>query len=156
MLGSMRTILLFFLLASAAHPRTELPRELAACLHEANLANTALDVDRQRTLLLHAERLEGRPADAADVQRRLAVLDWKYDERPEAARSRLKKATGGAEAARAWLALSRMEYELKRFEAAVHDGDVKAAGEEYRQLVKKLDKVASTSTMASRSCPWKA
>ncbi len=42
---------------------------------------------------------------------------------------------------------SQVKTQIKRFEAAVHDGDVKAAGEEYRQLVKKLDKVASTSTM---------
>lgn len=42
---------------------------------------------------------------------------------------------------------SQIKTQTKRFEIAIKEGDAKAAGEEYCQLVKKLDKTASTSTM---------
>jgi len=37
--------------------------------------------------------------------------------------------------------------QTKRFEEALVSGDTAKAAEEYKQLAKKLDKVASTSTM---------
>ena len=37
--------------------------------------------------------------------------------------------------------------QIKRFEEALAGGDVKAASEQYQLIVKKLDTIASTSTM---------
>lgn len=42
---------------------------------------------------------------------------------------------------------SQVKTQIKRFEQALSGGDVEAASEQYRLIVKKLDKVASTSTM---------
>ncbi len=42
---------------------------------------------------------------------------------------------------------SMVKTEIKKFEDALKDGNVDSAKEQYRLLVKKLDKVASTSTM---------
>ena len=42
---------------------------------------------------------------------------------------------------------SMVKTQVKHFEAALSVGDVDTAQEQYRLLVKKLDKVASTSTM---------
>lgn len=42
---------------------------------------------------------------------------------------------------------SMVKTEVKKFEAALHTGEMDQAREQYRLLVKKLDKVASTSTM---------
>ena len=42
---------------------------------------------------------------------------------------------------------SMVKTQVKHFEAALGAGDVDKAQEQYRLLVKKLDKVASTSTM---------
>lgn len=42
---------------------------------------------------------------------------------------------------------SMVKTEMKKFEDALKDGNVDSAKEQYRLLVKKLDKVASTSTM---------
>ena len=46
---------------------------------------------------------------------------------------------------------SRVKTQIKRFEAALSKGDAQAAAEEYRQVVKRLDKVSSTSTMHKRT-----
>ena len=42
---------------------------------------------------------------------------------------------------------SQVKTQIKRFEAAVSKGDVEAASEQYKLVVKKLDKTAATSTM---------
>lgn len=42
---------------------------------------------------------------------------------------------------------SMVKTQIKHFEASLSAGDVDTAKEQYRLLVKKLDKVASTSTM---------
>jgi len=88
----------------------KLPGDLASCLSEAKNANAAHDIKLERRVLEHAETLQGDARDAAEVQRSLAVLDWKYHHRFDEARSRLLRAAeSGSEPARAWIALSRME-----------------------------------------------
>jgi len=42
---------------------------------------------------------------------------------------------------------SQVKTQIKHFEAALKSGDLQAATEQFRLAVKKLDKVASTSTM---------
>lgn len=42
---------------------------------------------------------------------------------------------------------SMVKTQIKHFEAALNQGEVDKAQEQYRLLVKKLDKVASTSTL---------
>ena len=42
---------------------------------------------------------------------------------------------------------SMVKTQIKQFEACLAGGDVEKAGQQYRLLVKKLDKVASTSTI---------
>ena len=42
---------------------------------------------------------------------------------------------------------SQVKTQIKRLETALSEGDVAAAGTEFQAVVKKLDKVASTSTM---------
>jgi len=37
--------------------------------------------------------------------------------------------------------------QIKHFEGALTEGDVEKASEQYKQLVKRIDKVASTSTL---------
>jgi small subunit ribosomal protein S20 len=46
---------------------------------------------------------------------------------------------------------SQVKTQVKRFDAAIESGDVKAAGEQYRLIVQKLDKTAATSTMHKRT-----
>lgn len=50
---------------------------------------------------------------------------------------------------------SQAKTQIKHFEATLATGDVKAASQEYRLLVKKLDKTASTSTMHKRTAARK-
>jgi small subunit ribosomal protein S20 len=50
---------------------------------------------------------------------------------------------------------SQIKTQIKRFEAAVASGDVNAASEQYRLVVKKLDKTAATSTMHKRTAARK-
>ena len=42
---------------------------------------------------------------------------------------------------------SQIKTQIKRFEQALSRGDAKAASEQYRLVARKLDEVASTSTM---------
>ncbi len=42
---------------------------------------------------------------------------------------------------------SMVKTQIKHFEGALTEGDPEKAGEQFRLLVKRLDKVASTSTM---------
>ena len=42
---------------------------------------------------------------------------------------------------------SRVKTQIKHFETALSNGDAEAASEQYKLVVKKLDKTASTSTM---------
>ena len=42
---------------------------------------------------------------------------------------------------------SQLKTQIKRFEQALSGGDAKAASEQYRLVARKLDEVASTSTM---------
>ncbi|UCF43744.1 MAG: 30S ribosomal protein S20 [Planctomycetota bacterium] len=50
---------------------------------------------------------------------------------------------------------SQTKTQIKRFEAALSSGDAEAAGEQYRLVVKKLDKAAATSTMHKRTAARK-
>ena len=92
--------------------------DLATLLIEAERANSAHDIVLERTLLERAPGLEGTPKKGAEVERRLAVLDWKYHARYDDARKRLRTATEGAEPAEAWLALARLEQAAGEFDAA--------------------------------------
>jgi len=50
---------------------------------------------------------------------------------------------------------SQIKTMIKRFETAVAGGDAEAAAQQYRLLVQKLDKVASTSTMHKKTAARK-
>jgi len=50
---------------------------------------------------------------------------------------------------------SQVKTQVKHFEDALAKGDVKSASEEYRKLVSKLDKTASTSTMHKKTAARK-
>jgi small subunit ribosomal protein S20 len=50
---------------------------------------------------------------------------------------------------------SQVKTQIKHFEAALSSGDVEAASEQYRLIVKKLDKTAATSTMHKRTAARK-
>ena len=50
---------------------------------------------------------------------------------------------------------SQVKTQIKHFEAALSNGDVEAASEQYRLIVKKLDKIAATSTMHKRTAARK-
>jgi small subunit ribosomal protein S20 len=50
---------------------------------------------------------------------------------------------------------SQIKTQIKRFETALSSGDVKTASEQYRLIVKKLDKTAATSTMHKRTAARK-
>lgn len=115
--------------------RTEdLPDDLAACLDLARQSNSAHALAHQRDVLEHAEALsDGRPEDRAEVQRQLAVLDWKYELRDEAARDRLNRATEGPEAAKAWLALARLEMARERH------AEARTAAEEAERVAKRKE-----------------
>ena len=98
--------------ALGAHAAGKLPGDLIACLNEADRASAAHDIEGERLVLEHAETLSGEARDVATVQRRLALLDWKYHQRFDEARARLLRAAeSGAEPAAAWIALARMEQE---------------------------------------------
>ena len=95
-----------------------LPDDVALLLGEARKANFSHDIEEEKRILEHAEGLEGSAEDLAEVQRRLAVLDWKYHSRFESARERLLRAADGADPAEAWLALARLDQARERFDAA--------------------------------------
>ena len=46
---------------------------------------------------------------------------------------------------------SRIKTQVKRFEVTLSSGDVAAASEQFRLVVKNLDKTAATSTMHKRT-----
>ncbi|UCE49753.1 MAG: 30S ribosomal protein S20 [Phycisphaerales bacterium] len=50
---------------------------------------------------------------------------------------------------------SRVKTQIKHFEAALENGDVEAASEQFRLVTKKLDKTASTSTMHKKTASRK-
>ncbi|MCH7557745.1 MAG: 30S ribosomal protein S20 [Planctomycetes bacterium] len=50
---------------------------------------------------------------------------------------------------------SRIKTQIKHFETAVSEGNVEAASEQYKLVVKKLDKAASTSTMHKKTAARK-
>lgn len=50
---------------------------------------------------------------------------------------------------------SQIKTQIKRFETVLSSGDLEAAGEQYRLVAQKLDKVASTSTMHKRTAARK-
>jgi len=50
---------------------------------------------------------------------------------------------------------SQVKTQIKHFEAALSSGDIEAAGEQYRLVVKKLDKTAATSTMHKKTAARK-
>ncbi len=50
---------------------------------------------------------------------------------------------------------SQVKTQIKHFESALASGDVKAASEQYRLVVKKLDKTAATSTMHKKTAARK-
>lgn len=97
---------------SSANARTPPPpTDLRECLSRARQANTRHDLPLERRLLEHAETLQGRVEDATQVQRRLAILDFKYYQRWQDARERLLRLSETAEEpVVAWLALARLEH----------------------------------------------
>lgn len=50
---------------------------------------------------------------------------------------------------------SQVKTQIKHFEEALESGDVAAATEQYRLVTKKLDKIASTSTMHKKTAARK-
>jgi small subunit ribosomal protein S20 len=46
---------------------------------------------------------------------------------------------------------SQVKTQIKHFEAALDSGDIETASEQYRLVVRKLDKTAATSTMHKRT-----
>jgi len=50
---------------------------------------------------------------------------------------------------------SQIKTEVKRLETVLAGGDLKAAGEQYKLIVKKLDKTANTSTMHKKTAARK-
>ncbi|MFQ5350052.1 MAG: hypothetical protein ACE5EG_06390, partial [Thermoanaerobaculia bacterium] len=108
-------LLIFTCRPQAAEPAYD---SVPLLLGEAEKASFSHDVARERAVLERAERLTGSPEDLAEVQRRLAVIEWKYHARFDEARARLLRATGAAEPAEAWLALARLEQARERFDAA--------------------------------------
>lgn len=50
---------------------------------------------------------------------------------------------------------SQVKTQIKHFEDAIAKGDVEAAGQKYHNIVQKLDKTASTSTMHKRTAARK-
>jgi small subunit ribosomal protein S20 len=50
---------------------------------------------------------------------------------------------------------SQVKTQIKRFETALDQGNVEAAGEQFRLVVKKLDKVASTRTIHKKTAARK-
>jgi small subunit ribosomal protein S20 len=50
---------------------------------------------------------------------------------------------------------SEVKTQIKRFEAALSGGDAQAASEQFRLVTKRLDSVASTSTMHKRTAARK-
>ena len=50
---------------------------------------------------------------------------------------------------------SQIKTQIKHFETAVSSGDAEATSEQYKLVVKKLDKTASTSTMHKRTAARK-
>lgn len=118
------------IVGSLTKGKEPLPDSLPLLLGEATKANFTHDLERELGALQKAEKLDGEPEDVAEVQRRLAVIDWKYHALFAKARSRLLHATEGPEPYRAWLALARMEQAGRRFEAA------RSAAEEARDLAK--------------------
>ena len=50
---------------------------------------------------------------------------------------------------------SQVKTQIKRLEAALEQGDVATAGEQFQQVTQKLDKVASTSTMHKKTASRK-
>ena len=50
---------------------------------------------------------------------------------------------------------SQIKTQIKRFETALASGDIKTASEQYRLIVKKLDKAAATSTMHKKTAARK-
>ena len=50
---------------------------------------------------------------------------------------------------------SQIKTQIKRFETVLSGGDLEAAGEQYRLIAQKLDKVAATSTMHKRTAARK-
>lgn len=49
----------------------------------------------------------------------------------------------------------RVKTQIKHFETALSGGDVEAASEQYRLVVKELDKTAATSTMHKKTAARK-
>ena len=50
---------------------------------------------------------------------------------------------------------SAVKTQIKRFETALASGDAKSAGEQFRLVAKRLDRVASTSTMHKKTAARK-
>ena len=50
---------------------------------------------------------------------------------------------------------SQIKTQIKHFETAVSEGNIEAAGEQYKLVARKLDKTASTSTMHKKTAARK-
>ncbi|MEM7201187.1 MAG: hypothetical protein AAF628_13015 [Planctomycetota bacterium] len=86
-------------------------------------ADAAHDIAAERRLLDQAAAVQATAKERGRFERRLAVLQWKYDRDVEGARERLRAAAIGTEATRAWLALCRLELEVGTPDAAVAAAD---------------------------------
>jgi hypothetical protein len=141
-IGAAVVAVVLLALTTAAWSAERLPADLASCLEEVERADSALEIEREQLLLEHAETLEGDAGLAARVQRRLAVLDWKYHQRFDEAQTRLHRAAkSGAEPARAWLELARMEQARGNF-AAAREAAARAAKTAQKATVRRAAGVA--------------
>ncbi len=100
------------------HAAEETHDALSTALNNASDANFRHDIEQEREILKAAEQLAGTVEDRADVQQRLAVLDWRYAANFDAARKRLQKAAADFGTAETWLAMARMELAAGRYKAA--------------------------------------
>ncbi len=99
------------------------PSSFGAARRAAQQAHLAHDIPRAHELLVRAATLEGSPEQEASVQRRLALLEWRYQAEFDAARERLRRATAGPFGGEAWLALARLELAAGQFVASQTTAD---------------------------------
>jgi len=93
-------------------------RTLPELLHAAEEAHTVHDLAEEIALLERAQEQHGSPEDEAEVQRRLALLEWKFLESFDDAHARLERAAEGPLPTQAWLELVRLELARQEYGAA--------------------------------------
>ncbi len=117
-------VIFTFCLPATAFPQTavqgrdSLPTDIASCLSKATQARTKNNIEDEQRLLEHAETLTGTDSEVAQVQKRLALIDWRHHQRHDAARERLKRAGNGPDPTMAWFTLTELELTARNYEAA--------------------------------------